>query len=599
MDEIKVLQLNEAQTKAVKIIKRFLLNKKNNDLLLLGCAGSGKTTVIINAFDGLTAKPTESPEPIITTKHLELIDTTKLINLLNTTLQSNQQIQVEQPAQLNQSSQVEQPAQLNQSSQVEQPMQSNQQIQVEQPAQLNQSLQTITYKYRIAFCAFTNKATQVLKNVSEKFHISFSAEFSTIHKLLRLEPKYLEKETEVAFTFDKNKLEHLRNYDIIIFDECSTISKELYNYIIQAREFIHGKFGTILKFIYLGDYWQLPPVGEELSIVFDVSIKQEWIVAKLTKVMRSGNSSIYSINQELLLWVDVFRCANQSIYKPYIEQFHKNYPYNLLPRNEYSHLYISYIRDLYDSYINTWRTNKQPDVVIVTYSRVNCEKINFAIQDIIDVSANREIPEKRTITKFYPGDRCCLDKPIEICSIKYKQYQNLNDTYIYVTLDTHTNEYLYNGEIFDVIRTEDVQCVTPLNNVKYKIDKFFPAQIISVCRINDRSVIYDILHIENNLINEAKKKLRTKTSRIEYIHIMTSFIKIYPKLDYGYCITIYKSQGSEWHTVIVNLNSIKWSIVGDHHDKTNIIDVRKKKALFKTTYTALSRASHELKLFWF
>ena len=79
-----------------------------------------------------------------------------------------------------------------------------------------------------------------------------------------------------------------------------------------------------------------------------------------------------------------------------------------------------------------------------------------------------------------------------------------------------------------------------------------------------------------------------------YLNIMSDFIKKYPKLDYGYCITIYKSQGSEWDTVFVNLNSIKWSIIGQNNTAT----FQKKMTLFKSSYTAMTRASNRLYCFW-
>jgi hypothetical protein len=413
-----------------------------------------------------------------------------------------------------------------------------------------------------------------------------------------LEPKYLDRETEVAFNFDKNKLEHLKNYDIIIFDECSTISKELYSYIQQAYEYIEFKFDRKLKFIYLGDYWQLPPVGEDVSIIFNTAVSSNWFVSKLTKVMRSANELMYNINQSLLLWIDVFKSPNTKGNKKYIDGFHKHYPYNLLDKDDYSKLYINHQDDLLDGYMETWKTKKITDTIILTYSKANCEKNNFCIQDKIDMLAGRELPEKRKLIKFHAGDRCCMDKPIEVCKIKYI----IKDSENYVILEGKLGQMLYNGEIFDIIHTEDVKCITPLNKYEY-ISKYFDAQILSICRIDDpEGNIYKIIHCENDMIEAAKKKLRSKTSRSYYLGIVNPFIKYYPKLDYGYCITIYKSQGSEWNTVFINLNSIKYSIVGDTRDSnsnSNTVTFIKKKGLFRTTYTAITRASHNVKLFWF
>lgn len=566
--ESKVLMLNAAQTKAILSIKKYIESQTRHRFLLLGPAGSGKTTVIVNAFNGANLK--------------------------------------------------------------------------------------------ICFCAFTNKATQVLKNIAKKFHLDFQSDFMTIHKLLGLEIQYQDTETDIKFTFDKNKVISLSQYDVIIFDECSTISKDLYKYIEEAWDFIDFKCSKKLKLLFLGDFWQLPPVGEEKSIIFQSATQNKWAVAKLDKVMRSANEDLSKINTNMLSWIPKFKEND-------VGDFVQDYPYNLVPRSKNRYLGLD---GMLTKYINVWH-DETPDTVILTYSRSNCEKTNFAIQDRLDMAANRELPALRTIDKFYPGDRCCLDRPIDVHVVRYKQEKlslknlikgqpMLDDTlqamldetkepletselpsqtselpsqtsdFIPVTatkqisdvsivindmlektmpvidinaststekktvyLEESTNTSLYNGEIFDILEVEDVYITTPLNRFQY-MKKHFEGQKLKVRRIADTDVTYEILHIKESDVNEARKLIRAKERRMFYLNIMSEFIKKYPKLDYGYCLTIYKSQGSEWHTTFVNLNSIKWSIIG----KGSVADLKKKAGLFKTTYTALSRASHRLYCLW-
>lgn len=541
-EEAKVLTLNPAQTKALLSIKKYIESQNRHRFLLLGPAGSGKTTVIVNAFNGSNLK--------------------------------------------------------------------------------------------ICFCAFTNKATQVLKKIADKFHLDFQADFMTIHKLLGLEIKYQDTEKEIAFTFDKNKVINLAQYDVIIFDECSTISSDLYKYIEEAWEFIEFKCAKKLKYLFLGDFWQLPPVGEEKSVIFQSATQNKWPVAKLDKVMRSANDELSGINTKMLEWIPKFKEND-------VDDFVKGYPYNLVARTKKRYLGLD---TLLDKFLSTWR-DVTPDTVILTYSKANCEKTNFAIQDRLDMAADREIPAIRTLEKFYVGDRCCLDKPIEVHAVHVKQeklsVKNLDfkstdlspsgsveplEQYITAEATKQVNEVsvvinellakssvqeskspdrrtvyleeatgvsLYNGEIFDVLEAEDVNIVTPLNRFQY-MKKHFEGQRLVVRRIADTDVKYEILHIPEKDINEARKLIRMKERRMFYLNIMSDFIKKYPKLDYGYCITIYKSQGSEWHTTFVNLNSVKWSIIG----KGSVADLKKKAGLFKTTYTALSRASTNLYCLW-
>lgn len=502
--EIKELLLNEAQTKGLKNIRQFLRSDTCYKFLLLGPGGSGKTTVITNAFN---------------------VDNTHHI-------------------------------------------------------------------YKIAFCAFTNKATQVLKNISKKFNVTFTADFLTIHKLLMLDIKYLDKETDVGFTFDPNKIDYLKDYDIIIFDECSTISKELYGYILKTQEYIHLKHNHIIKLIFIGDYWQLPPVGEPKSLIFQSSIREHWPVTKLTKVMRSSNQEMFDLNNSLLEWIQIFKNNDERKLNKLIS----NYPYSLVPKN--SKLYINNQDDFYQEYISSWQDTK--DIVILTYSKANCDKANAAIQDRIDIGNNRNPPEQRNSIIFYKGDRCCLERPIEVYNIIRTEISKKlrTDEFVeYISLGNYYITSLYNGEIFDIVSVENIKIKTEINKIaSMKNIRYFKGQLLTVVRINDPDAQrFDIIHIPNPDVDKARNIIRTKERRGFYISIMSQFIKRYPKLDYGYCITIYKSQGSEWKHVLVNLNSIKWSILGKN--ERNDCTLEKKKNLFQVTYTALSRASDKIHLF--
>lgn len=439
-----------------------------------------------------------------------------------------------------------------------------------------------TNKLNVAFCAFTNKATQVLKTISTKFGVTFNADFMTIHKLLMLRLRY-ESNDKVSFDFNTEAIGYLKQYDVIIFDECSTISTELFTYIQEAWEYIFFKYNHSIKFIFLGDYWQLSPVGEHISSVFAHANKEKWSVSKLSSVMRAGNDEIQSINQRLLKYVDVFRKKTK---KP-LDSFVIKYPYNLVRKQDHPNMYLSNTDIFHKYFMKLWKSDS--DTVMLTYSKKNCCKTNFAIQDLIDIDADRMCPVTRTDPQFYVGDRCCIDKPVDICHIKY-----MSDKTPHVLLDSRTGESLYNGEIFDVIAVENVLVRTQLNKLAY-ITNYFPGQILTVRRIADTTDTYDIIHIAETIVEAAKKKIKRRGRKQFFEQLFSSYIKQYPKLTYGYCITVYKSQGSEWRNVLINLNSIKWSIAGPGTD----VSLKKKSMLFRTTYTSMSRASHSLKLFWF
>ncbi len=442
--------LNTEQNNAVRRIKKFL-SRDATDFLLLGPAGTGKSTVIANAFDASS---------------------------------------------------------------------------------------------NVAFCAFTNKATQVLRS---KCDMSFN--FLTIHKLLALTPVHLENEFELSYEFNRTKVDHIKDYDVIIFDECSIISKELFKYIREARDYIAEKYDKILKYIFIGDLWQLTPVGETDSSIFEAAIAERWPVAKLSQLMRNTNGELLNINKAILQYIDGIDTNIQTILQ--------RYPYNLIPARAYLP---------YDRFLQRYLEFADDNSVILTYSKANCEKINFTIQDFVNLKAGRPAEETRVITKFYPNDRCCLERPIE-----------------------SNNQTIHPGEIYTVLTTEDIEIKTDLN--KYGPEQFY-GQRLTVINIQDH-VVREIIHIPADQVMQAKSLLKRNTRRHFYITVVMDFYNRFPILHYGYALTVYKSQGSEWDAVFVYLTSIKWSIVG-----RGTADDAKKCQLLKATYTAISRAKSKLYCCW-
>jgi len=424
----------------------------------------------------------------------------------------------------------------------------------------------------VIFCAFTNKATDILRNMS-KFNENFT--FMTIHKLYKLVPRVING--ELTFTFNVDTLKTLQDYDVIIFDECSIISEELFNYIKLTWEMLYFEHDKFLKHIFLGDYWQLPPVNEKSSIVFDKAIKEKWKVTKLSKVMRSKNELMSKVNDSLLSTIT-------NLKKGKIKNFIKDFPYNILDKS--LPIYINRQLTFYRKYLSLIKENK--NTIIISYSLKNCTKINDGIQGLLDkdrlIDHNIDQQEIRKGRKlyFFKGDRCCIERPVPTYNVECV------DGIYYIDVKKNM---IYNGEIFEIIETKDIKIHTEIN--KYIEKKYFQAQLLTIKNIsNDKE--YTIVHIEKSLVNQYKLKLKNMKKK----KIVELFDKQYPTLSYGYCLSVYKSQGSEWDNVLVNLSSIKYSIANERaikKEKSKVIE----KQLFKATYTACTRASNKLYLFWF
>lgn len=481
--------LNEQQINAFNLIKKFT-NSKQHNMLLMGPAGTGKTTIITRA-------------------------------LANTTM-------------------------------------------------------------RICFCAFTNKAVTVLRNAAQKA-ATLNAHFCTIHQLLGLEPNP-DENNNLNFTYEPNKQINILQYDIIILDECSTISQDLFRWFNCSVQYAKNR-GHHIWAIYLGDFWQLPPVGENRAVVFARAKEQHWPVAKLAKVMRVNDSILDQLNTR---FIELTKNIKAIFEAKFLEQL----PYSLVPDLD---IYIA-ANQVPMSYVTEW-LNGNEDIIIITYSRDNCAKINRAVQEILDNKRAKSIQaSENNILSI--GNRVCLERPVLIHSMTieppqkklfegsignvkiYVNETNLPTTKILMPTDTR----LFNGEIFDIVDSQPMV----FNALVSRDIKQISGHLIQIKRIGQQTPIYTVPAISKDTALIVSRSLYRNKDRHT---ILANFYRIFAVFEPGYCITLYKAQGSEWNTVYVNLTSIKWSILREPISDEQIIQH------FSACYTAISRASNKIYCF--
>lgn len=114
---------------------------------------------------------------------------------------------------------------------------------------------------KVALTAPTHKATGVLSEMALGF--GGADEITTIHSLLNM--KKQREEGREYFAPEGGNVPDVPQ-DLLVVDECSMINEDLWGWIEQAQsQAIMG-----LKVICMGDPYQLPPVGEDMSPSFDV-----------------------------------------------------------------------------------------------------------------------------------------------------------------------------------------------------------------------------------------------------------------------------------------------------------------------------------------
>lgn len=130
------------------------------------------------------------------------------------------------------------------------------------------------YKRRVIFTAPTNKAVRVIRDALRSN--DYRPDCRTIYSLLGLQ---MLPNGEVKELKKRDEEVDLSEYNLVFVDEWSMVNKVLMEHINVA-----SKMYPKIRWIFMGDPYQLPPVGEQNSPVAALTKG-----ATLTKIMRQDN----------------------------------------------------------------------------------------------------------------------------------------------------------------------------------------------------------------------------------------------------------------------------------------------------------------------
>ena len=132
------------------------------------------------------------------------------------------------------------------------------------------------YNGSIVVSAPTHKAKKVVINTTGQYGM-------TLHGLLGLRPDInLDDFNPNNPIFNPIALPKICDYSLVVIDEASMINKALFELIKKQTK------GMYTKIIFMGDPAQIPPVGEQDSIVFN---QEDVNYYQLTKVERQKDSN--------------------------------------------------------------------------------------------------------------------------------------------------------------------------------------------------------------------------------------------------------------------------------------------------------------------
>lgn len=393
------------------------------------------------------------------------------------------------------------------------------------------------YPGKIFLTATTNQAVDVLKTIWEnQSGETENIYVGTIHRLLGLylDIEYNEEEETVIeiLRINKDYKTPIDNKSLIIIDEASMLSRSMYK-IIQEAITLHN-----CKIIYMGDFQQLPPVKENVSLVFGTPNK-----STLRKVMRQKEGS------DLLTFIEEIRS------NPTLKE-NKNLKDIVFIKDQ-----KEFINKAYE-YFSSEKYKTNPNFVkIIAWSNKSVNKYNNILKERMRVLHGLKKVD------FVTGDRL-------ICKRQYsKQRTSKGVSFREIILNSSQEVTL---ETISVIKKMGI--TTYEMYVKDNRGKL--VKIYTVKPSNHKTFL--------SKLNRYKKEYK-RTKKIQDKMKLISFTNAFASIDYAYSVTAHRTQGSTYNNVFIDYLDIK-SILNISHGE----EVNPEEYFHRCLYTAVSRASEKL-----
>lgn len=344
---------------------------------------------------------------------------------------------------------------------------------------------------RLIFTAPTNKATKVLRDTltSDKY----KPECCTIYSLLGLR---MEANGEVKELKTPEDPIDLSLYKAVIVDEASMINSALWGFIRStARE-------QNVKFIFMGDPAQLPPVKEFRSPVWD----NAECVAELKRVMRHDNQ-ILTLATYLRTQVDhpvpkflrkednaggegVWLCTEGDFERRILEAAEQG------------------------------RFSSPNDAKAIAWRNVTVDALNQRIR--------RRIFEQAAETPWLVGDRVIMLEPAK-------------------DLEGDT-----------IATTDDEGTVTNVEVESHPVWKEFKVWRVSVTKDDNKLAVLRVLH-ESSLVEFERRKeqyaMEARATPRKW-KLFWEFCEAFHKVRHSYALTAHRAQGSTYTAVFVDWKDI-------------------------------------------
>lgn len=482
---------------------------------------------------------------------------------------------------------------------------------------------------RIVIAAPTHKAVNIAKSKlfssSNQLTLSSNIDIMTIHRLLNYQ-NYIDTNGETFFAKSAADT-NWSIYDLVVVDESSMLSNQIINDIITE---INKPLNKKLKVIYVGDPAQLPPVNQSDSKIFNRKIKK----LTLDEIIRTNCFKIMELSNAHRKWIETNNDNDIPILTDYQSDKIIIYPNDKY--EEWLNKFITITKLNNKNLLNVKIENKKLDNfdnldnnIILTWTNKKSNKYNQYVREklfnkkdldryelgeilifndfyrlIIEQDNPENIETKITnkIITFYTSEQ------VKLCKIKQDKYkfeklknlknkeipENISDKFIkkISSINKKLNNievdvYFMNIQKISDLKANSVALEYDILSIHYnseqiykKLIEYFEEEMIKL-KNDCYTLVQNIKNVNNMIKCDFLSIIDKKINRI-WKEWQTNVIDKFAQLNYGYAITVHKSQGSTFKNVFIDISDI--------FDNLDI------KETLKCLYTAITRSSNSLEL---
>lgn len=361
---------------------------------------------------------------------------------------------------------------------------------------------------RWVFAAPTNKATGVLRSMLKEY----SQNFRTIYSVLGLRMQSDEDRMILTRPF-RVDLSHL---DVIVIDEAGMVNAELKDYVQEAVRMYD------LKVIWVADQYQLPPVGEPSSCIFDIDCAE----VVLSKVERHDNQILTLATYVRSVIHDVTHNRSGGSLKDFVSDNDKMSGVWALSQDRFLERIKKYAN-------NGEFSGKEPSTVGTAWRNKTVDYMNGVVRQCLFSK------EERQSGQWLVGDRIVLTAPVQ---------EHHSDAYDEVQMKANTDD---SGIILDVAV------------VQHPVYREYGVYMLCVELDTGEPINLTVAHeSSHDAIMRRLQMMASDARKPGKSHLWKGFWKFkesFHSIKYGYCMTVHRMQGSTTTNIFVDTEDILYN----------------------------------------